>query len=253
MMLKSGGLNKTASILISILCGVFFPTSLLAQEGGAVPRGVKGVFEFDIFTQATSRRVVEEVGPGEDFKGDADSTRVMVRLGVKPLRPLALYVQGGAADLRIHEFNGYRGDYSFAWGGGFMFRLYESPRPDRFRLSLFGDALTFTTEDKIMTTIQSEDVLVKEEIEWLEYTMGGVGIWRIGNWEPYLGVRFSWLDSEDRIEDPRVGNISLEEDDNLGIVFGTDVYFDPRERMALNVEASLIDQASLKIGVKLWY
>jgi hypothetical protein len=214
---------------------------------------MKGLYELDIFTQVASRRVVEEVAPGVDFKGDADSTRVMARLGVKPLRPLELYIQGGAANLRIHEFNGYRGDYSLAYGGGLVLTLYESFGPERFRLNAFGDALTFTTEDKVMTSIQSQDVLVEEEIQWLEYTAGCAGMWRFSSWEPYLGVRFSWLDSVDKIKDPRVGSITLEEDSNLGIMAGTDIYLDPREKLALNVEASLMDQASLKIGVKLWY
>lgn len=251
IMMKSGRSNKAAYLFI--LCSLFISTPILAQEGGAVPRGMKGNYELDLFTQAVSRRVVEEVGPGEDFSADADSTRVMLRLSIKPLRALELYIQGGAANLKIDEFDGYGGDYSLAYGGGFMFRLYESLEPERFRFALFGDALTFTTDDRVMTTIQSVDLLVDEEIEWLEYTIGGVGIWRVNNWEPYFGVRFSWLDSTDKIRDPRVGEINLEEDDNLGLVFGTDVYFDPGERIALNLEGTLMDQSSLKIGVKLWY
>lgn len=251
MIMKSGRANKTAYLFI--LCTLFISTPLLAQEGGIVPRGIKGNCELDLFTQSISRRVVEEVGPGEDFSADAHSTRVMARLGIKPRPSLELYIQGGAANLKIDEFNGYGGDYSLAYGGGFMLRLYEAPQSRRFRLALFGDALTFTTDDSVMTTIQSVDLLVDEEIKWLEYTIGGVGIWRVNRWEPYFGVRFSWLDSKDRISDPRVGEIDLEEEDNLGLVFGTDVYFDPGERIALNMEGTLMDQSSMKIGIKLWY
>lgn len=251
--MKSKGRGLKRQVTIGILFSLFLAVPVTAQESGRLLRGMKGNLELDLFTQVTSRRVVEEIGPGEDFEGDADSTRVMMRLGVKPFSPLELYIQGGAANLRVDEFNDYRGGYSLAWGGGFNIRLYESPGISRFRLAAFGDALTFTTDDKIMTTIEGGDVLVEEEIEWLEYTLGSMGIWRYGNRELYFGVRFSWLDSTDKIKDPRVGDINLEEDDNLGMLFGLDVYFDPEEKMALNIEASLLDQASLKIGLKLWY
>jgi len=36
-------------------------------------------------------------------------------------------------------------------------------------------------------------------------------------------------------------------------VVGTNIYFDPRENFAFNAEATMIDQFSLKIGLKLWY
>lgn len=118
---------------------------------------------------------------------------------------------------------------------------------------MFGDALTFSTEDTIRTVIQSEDVVVKEEIRWLEYGAGAMGKWRFINWEPYLGVRFSWLGSTDKINDQRVGKLNLEEENNIGIFGGADVYWDRKENIAVNVETSLLDQSSIKIGLKLWY
>jgi hypothetical protein len=233
---------------------VLFATPVLAQEEGPYPpRVVKGMFELDFFTQIVSRRVVEEVSPGVDFKGDAVSTRVMAKFRVKPVKPLELYLQGGAANLKINDFNGYRGDYSFAYGGGINLTLYEDPVADKFRLIMSGDALTFTTDDSVLTTIQSNDVLVKEEIQWVEYAAGATGTWRVRNWDPYIGVRFSWLNSTDDIEDPSVGKLTLQEDRNIGVVAGTDVYLDKMDKIALNLEASLIDQASFKIGLKLWY
>ena len=86
-----------------------------------------------------------------------------------------------------------------------------------------------------------------------EYTLEGIGIWRSRYWEPFIGARFSWLDSQDTVDDPRVGRLSLNEDSNLGLLVGTNIYFDPRENFAFNAEAALIDQFSLKIGIKLWY
>lgn len=242
------------SLVISILSSVLLAAPVLAHEDGPYPpRIVKGMYELDLFTQIVSRRVVEEVSPGVDFNGDAVSTRVMARLRVKPLKPLELYLQGGAANLKINDFNSYRGDYSFAYGGGLNLTLYEDPAAARFRLTMSGDALIFATDDSVLTTIQSQDVLVKEEIQWVEYAAWVTGAWKVQNWDPYIGVRFSWLNSTDNIEDPRVGKLTLRESSNIGIVAGTDIYLDKREKIALNLEASLIDQASFMIGLKLWY
>lgn len=245
-------LNK--SLTICILSSILFTTPLLAQEGAPYPsRNLKGMYEVDLFTQITSRRVVEEVSPGEDFKGDALSTRLMARLRVKPLKPLELYIQGGTANLTINDFNGYRGGYSFAYGGGLNLTLYEDPGVNRFQLTLFGDGLTFTTDDRIQTVIQSQNVVVKEEIQWTEYSVGATGVWRAENWNPYIGVRFSWLNSTDNILDPRVGKLDLQADRNVGILAGTDVFLDREEKLAVNLEASLIDRESFMIGLKLWH
>lgn len=42
-------------------------------------------------------------------------------------------------------------------------------------------------------------------------------------------------------------------DYSLAYGVGTNLYFDPRENFALNLEATLIDQNAIKIGLKLWY
>ena len=247
-MLKLEAFHK--SLVISILSCVLFASPVLAQEDGPYPpRSVKGMYELDLFTQVVSRRVVEETSPGVDFKGDAVSTRVMARVRVKPVKPLELYLQGGGANLKIDDFDGYRGDFGFAYGGGLNLTIYEEPGYNRFRLALSGDALAFTTDDRVQTNIG----LVKEEIQWVEYAAGVTGTWRVQNWDPYIGVRFSWLNSTDNIEDPSVGKLNLRENSNIGIVAGTDIYLDKREKIALNLEASLIDQASFEIGLKLWY
>lgn len=239
--------------IIPFLFLLFYGTPLPAQEIPSPPRNIKGFFELDISTSISTRTVFEETRPGVNFEGDAVSTRVMARIATKPLSPVEFYLQAGMANLDIDEFDDFRGDYGFAYGGGIALRLYEYKGPNRFQMILRGDTLTFTTEDEVLTGIGGMDALVKEEIRWQEYTIDGVGIWRSQYWEPYLGVRFSWLNSTDTIKDPRVGRIDLEEDSNLGLILGTNLYFDPRENFALNLEATLIDQASLKIGLKLWY
>ncbi len=216
-------------------------------------RDIKGFWEVNLYTQSASRTVVEEIRPGVNFEGDAESTRVMVKLATRPLRPVEFYLQAGMANLIIDQFNNYRGDYEFAMGGGASLTLYEHPGPEKFKVITRVDFLTFKTTDNVLIEIQSQDTFVRETIRWREYALDGIGVWRSRNWEPFIGARFSWIDAHDTIDHPGIGRLSLKEDVNLGMVLGTNIYFDPRENFAFNAEASLIDQFSLKIGFKLWY
>ncbi len=216
-------------------------------------RNLKGHLEVSLYTQTTERTVAEETGPGVNFEADAVSTRVMTKLAARPWRPVEIYLQAGTANLSIDQFNDYTGDYVFAYGGGASLTLYEYPGPEKFNVIARADTLNFETSDHVLTVIQSQGVFVKETIKWREYTLEGIGIWRSGYWEPYMGARFSWLDSLDTIDNPNVGRLSLTEDRNLGFLIGTNIYFDPRENFAFTAETTIIDQFSLKIGIKLWH
>ena len=257
--------------ILSLLCYVFLlivfhSAPVYAEELTLRPapaRDIKGFLEVNLYTQTTSRTVVEETGRGGNFEGDAESTRVMAKLATRPWRPVEFYLQAGTANLIFDE---YRGDYSLAYGGGISLTIYSQNSPRMFKVITQGDVLYFTTKDDkvlvsvcIVTPCNSEDDFVddlaKEEIRWGEWTLTGMGIWRSQNWEPYAGVRFSLLDSIDKLDGPVLGSqkILLEEDNNFGFVFGTNIYLDPRENFSFNAEATLIDQFSLKIGIKLWY
>lgn len=228
-----------------------------------LPPGIsRDFFEVDLSTQIATRTVVEEPRPGLIDEGNAESTRILVRIAAKPLHPLELYLQAGVANLVIDDFDQYRGDYRFAYGGGVSLILYEYPGPKKFQIITRADTLHFTSEDSAVLicpvspcSSDSDFSVVKEKIEWREYTLEGMGLWRSQYWEPYLGVRFSLLDSTDKLNGPLQWkrSMSLEEDSNLGLVVGTNLFFDPRENFALNVEATLIDQLSLKIGLRVWY
>ena len=247
--------------ILSLLCYVFMSivfqlAHVFAEELTLRPtpaRDIKGFLEVNLYTQTTSRTVVEEINPGVNFEADAESTRVMAKLATRPWRPVEFYLQAGTANLTIDQFNDYRGDYGFAYGAGASLTLYEYPGPEKFQVITQADILYFETTDHVLPVIQTQDVYVKETILWREYTLEGIGIWRSRYWEPFIGARFSWLDSRDTIEHPSVGRLSLKEDRNLGLVVGTNIYFDQRENFAFYAEAALIDQSSLKIGIKLWY
>jgi len=254
--MKTLGCKRKLPTIVFLLClpsfWIYVP-SLYALERPVPSKSIKGFIEVGLSTQTGTRTVVEETGPGVNFKGDAESTRVLVRIATKPVRPLEVYLQGGMANLIIDEFNDYRGDYEFAYGGGLALTVYEYPGPERFKILTRIDTLHFETTDNILTKISNIDTFVKETIRWREYTLEGIGLWRSQYWEPYIGARFSWLDSKDIIHDPRVGSLSLEEDGNFGFVLGANLYLDPRENFAVNLEATLIDQNAIKVGFKLWY
>src|SRR4030066_1573518 len=117
----------------------------------------------------------------------------MAKLATKPFRPVEFYLQAGMANLTIDEFNDYRGDFEFAYGGGISLTLYEYPGPDKFKGIARADTVNFETTDHVLTVIQSQPVLVKETILWREYTLEGIGIWRSGEEEPFVGGRVSWV------------------------------------------------------------
>lgn len=260
--------------ILSLICYVFLLlvvhiTPVYAEEKplrAASARNIKGFFEVNLYTQTASRTVVEETGRGINFEGEAESTRVMAKLATRPWRPVEFYLQAGTANLIIDDFDEYRGDFNLAYGGGISLTIYSQRSPRMFQLITQGDVLYFTTkDDNVLVSVcnvkpcNSEDDfvddLIKEEIRWGEWTLTGMGIWRSHNWEPYAGVRFSLIDSVDKLDGPVLGNrqISLEEDSNFGFVFGTNIYLDPSENIAFNAEATLVDQASIKVGIKLWY
>ena len=200
-----------------------------------------------------SRDVVEEDPSlvGFKFRGEAVSTRLMAKVGVELGELADLYVQGGGADLSVDEFNNYDGDLSGAYGGGVRLNLYRSPHRDRFTLFADFSALWFETDDRVETEISGSREIVDETIEWNEYTalLGASG--RYDGFQPYGGIRLSWIDGTDKIRSPDFSaDLDLEEDDNFGIFGGVDIFLDRTEKTALNFEVSLFDQDSFRAAIR---
>ena len=248
-------------LLCCVLLSIVFQPAPVNAEDLALRtppvRNIKGFWELNLYTQTDTRNVVEEITWGENAgvinEGYSESTRVMARLATRPWRPVEFYLHAGIANLIIDDFDEYRGDYSLAYGGGLSLMLYEFPGTVKFQFITRADAMFFETTDHVLTLIESQDCYCKETILWREYALEGIGMWRSRNWEPYIGARFSLLDSRDTIEHPSVSSMSLREDNNLGLLVGTNIYIDQRENFAFNAEATMIDQVSIKIGIKLWY
>ncbi len=252
-----------------VATGLF--AGLLVLCGSPAEGKMAGFFQIE--TGVVGREVVEEDPSLSDFKfhGDAVSTRLTAKAGVIFREIFTAYAMGGGADLSIEEFSDYSGDLSGLLGGGIRVNLYRSPYPDRTTLFVEGQALRFTTDDRVQIEMGCTAArgcaadsgiflprMADEEIEWNEYTLMIGGGAHYPGFAPYGGVRFSVVDGEDRIKADPDSNFSvgfkvspdLEQEDIFGLFFGLDIFFDPSENTALNFEISLIDQDSFRAAIR---
>jgi hypothetical protein len=139
---------------------------------------------------------------------------------------------------------------NLAYGGGLRLNLYRSPFPAP--VEIFADAqyLQFTAKDHLVTDVIGQGPTPQdEEIRWREYTA------KIGidsdqhSFRPYGGLRYSLLRAKDILSSS--GELKLQEDDNVGIFGGIDIFLDPTKRAALNLEFSLFDVNAIGGGFRL--
>ncbi|HEY5593730.1 MAG TPA: hypothetical protein VIL61_01050, partial [Nitrospiria bacterium] len=105
---------------------------------------------------AFSRDIIEEdpAIAGFKFKGAAGSTRLIAKAGLEVGGVVNLYVQGGAADLSIDEFDNYDAPMKGMYGGGLRINLYRAPYRDGLTLFIEGSALRFTADDRVETEVR---------------------------------------------------------------------------------------------------
>ncbi|HEY4485151.1 MAG TPA: hypothetical protein VI702_02350 [Nitrospiria bacterium] len=224
-------------------------------------------------TGIMARDVVEEdpAITGFKFEGGAVSTRLMVRLGLVREGVVDFYLQGGAADLSIDEFDRYAGKPDGAFGGGLRVYLFQSPYRGGLSLFFEGNALRFSTRDRHRISVtctaahgcpandlSSIDLMADEAIQWNEYAALIGGSSRYDNMAPYGGIRLSMVDGQDRIRSETTLDFpngfnptpDLSEKDNFGIFLGTYIFLDRSETTALNFEVTLVDQNSFKAAIR---
>ena len=257
---------STAAAFLSLLVWTFQARAALSDG-----RTVEPYFQINVGVY--SRDIVEEDPAITDFKfnGTADSTRIIAKVGVNLGDVLNLYLQGGAADLSIDEFDNYDASMNGAYGGGLRINLYQAPYRDGPKLFVEGSYLRSKTDDRVQSDVScttehgcpantgnSITLLPNETIQWNEYTflMGGSG--RYFDVAPYGGIRLSKVDGTDRVRTVPDSNFpngfrvnaDVKERDNFGIFFGTDVFLDRAGKTALNFEASLFDVYSFQAGIR---
>jgi hypothetical protein len=228
---------------------LFVPTSILAADSREEIRS--SLFFLDLLAELQERDVVEKGEPlAPDilkFKGDAVSTRLLVRSGLRLIQSIALYGLVGGADLRIDEFDEFDAKMNLAYGGGINLVLFQSPFPESLRFFLDAYHLRFTAKDHVLTNVGPQD----EKIRWREY-VAKVGVdTHYYQFRPYGGLRISIMRGKDNLSDS--GSLDLEEDDNVGVFGGIDIFLDPTEAVAFNLEASLFDVNSIRAGFRFAY
>jgi hypothetical protein len=203
------------------------------------------------------RRGVVERAAGERFDFDVRSTRLLARATFRPVRAVQVYGLIGQADLDSpSEDADFDGDFGLALGGGV--RLAVSRERDRYDTTFFveGRYLQFESEAAGVpfTAADGSTVVADEEFRWREWE-GRVGVsWRVHTSRPYVGLRYSDAEADARVSSgPASGELRLRASENVGGFVGLDLYFSPRRRIGLSVEASFPDQVAGQVGLRVWF
>jgi hypothetical protein len=93
--------------------------------------------------------------------------------------------------------------------------------------------------------------------DWREWQIGGYASKEFGRFTPYVGLKYSDLDSKLKFKekpgegDVRGGSIEVESDDKIGAFVGVNVFLSQDKDVYLNCEVNFI--SSLEIGAGLYY
>lgn len=258
----------------SVACLIFLFLSQAAIGDEPAAQGVtaagpkaeyKGLFQLDIKASGMSRDIIQDIGGGEKQGFTVDSGRIYAQFSVKPLSVLEVYVLGGGGDLQITNVsdNKFFGRLGPLWGAGIRLNLFESSYRRTMTLFLDGSYLQLASRErgtyKIFqdpSTGFSYNYLVDEEMVWREYgaTAGVKGRFAFaGSPEGYAGLKMTRVDGDDTFTGQYSKKYSFTEDGILGLVLGGNIFLDPRENAAINVELGIGEPLSLTGGFTLWF
>ncbi|MFY9268164.1 MAG: hypothetical protein WAO55_00275 [Candidatus Manganitrophaceae bacterium] len=263
--------GKKSMVLVVLLLLLGIPFKGMAAErqiqGGLVQRESRIYFETGF--EALSRDVTQEetqfaglIFPGQTTS--VQSLRLLAKLGVRVADPLEIYAIEGGSDLQIDEF-GFNSSMLGIYGGGarvILFREHDPRAPYqifldyRFLRSNTHDTVLFKPKDDNgdILTGGGQGELLRETIRWTEHTIKFGVQGRHFEYEPYGGVRFSFVNATDHLPSQMQHlNVDLKQRDTFGLFVGTRYYLSPSEQAALFIEGSIIDQFSLAGGIRVSY
>ncbi len=236
---------------------------LLPHDGIAQDRVAAPYFELQLET--LNRDLIEESSTfsGQNFPDtlfSAQSLRLLGKLGVRLFDTVDLYGLAGGSDLAVNDF-GFHADLSGAYGGGVQVRIH--PNAD---YHLFADYRYLRTEAKdsvrFAPTIDFDgdgfidageflaDEQVTETLEWTEQALKFGMRGKHDLFEPYGGVRVSWVRGSDRIPSQvQTLNVAFKQDTSLGFFLGTAYALPAASGVVFFIEASLLDQYALTGGI----
>jgi hypothetical protein len=246
-----------------LLCVVSFAIRAFAQEPYPPQEpysargpfyGMAGHFSLDLSTKFMERDVTENAfifgtTPIDKTHASPTSARLLAKLAMDITSNFQIYGLIGGSTLRVDEFDNYNADLGFAYGGGFKISAYPETFHAPVKLFLDFNFLQFKTDDTIFFGPAGESV--NETIRWTEYVAKFGISGRHDFFEPYGGVRISFVRGKDHIPtSTQTLDLNFSEDIPVGLFAGTDIYLDRRGQTALYVEANIIDENSIAAGVK---
>lgn len=199
--------------------------------------------------------------------------RLLTKIGAELTPNIELYGLIGGSSLHIDNFD-FQSGLVPAYGGGARLRL--QPRFYREeRVSLFLDYhfLTYQAENDVIAfdpigangrfvfvNASNNPVyeIAREKITWREHVIK-VGLsGRHDLLEPYGGFQISFVDTSHKVTSQPAPtfpgnqlNLHVHGNQVFGLFAGTYIYLDPRESKALFIEINIIDEASIKLGLRL--
>ncbi len=242
---------------------VAFFCLLLPSEGQG--RQVDPYIEVQLET--LHRDLIEENASflGQNFPDaaiSAQSLRLLGVVGVRLFDVISLYGLAGGSDLAVDDF-GFQSDLSGTYGGGIELRVqpeaayhlfadYRYLRTEAKDSVRFAPGIDFDEDGFIDTDELLADEQVTETLEWTEHLVKfGMRI-KHDLFEPYGGVRVSWVRGTDHIPSRvQTLKVAFKQDASLGLFLGTAYALPATRGTALFIEGSLLDQYALTGGIRI--
>lgn len=260
------------SITMRSLLLLFLFLFPLVIPGKASAYNEDGRIHFEALFEVLSRDITEENAQfaGENFPettASAESLRLLGKLSVRIIDPLEIYGLVGGSDLDIDEF-GFNSDFTGTYGGGARLILYRDRNPRApYQIYIDYRFLQFKVDNSILfdpTIVDNSGNLVhllpnggesvNEKIRWQEHAVKFGVMGRYYEWEPYGGIRFSFVNGKDTIPTSvQTLHLDLKQSDTFGIFFGSSYYLSASDKAALFAEVSFFDQYSLAGGIRVGF
>lgn len=247
----------TGTLFFCLMTTLLFASSSWGFHYGDRVHPATGYIEFSIGIQERDIHLKsDELANCCKVEGVAVSTRVMTRVGLRPIPRLEIFGLVGGVSLGIEEFGGFDSKFEVAYGGGGRILLYKTSYPQSSGLFLEYQYLQFSAQDRV--EIEKGDPVVvtlqDQRIEWEEHLVKIGGEYRYGPYRSYGGFRVSFLRGESLfslVSPPsnEIGPAIIEEDDTIGVFAGVDIFLDARELLVLNLEMSLFDVNAFRVGM----